>query len=189
MGEYLMKSHRSLRTERTAVRQNANTGEGSWESHGFLGNFRNFSCNCLRGLITFSRPRPEKFLAGAVHPCDFPQVHALHAFAANVMLGAAVRLRSCPGEQIFTPAKLPPGGLPKRSTDVETRQPGLHLQLPGPGLGLRKGNLSKSMEIQFYGPKTDTAGEYISTNQQPVTIATIIHIIVRLFFTRERKLL
>jgi hypothetical protein len=76
----------------------------------------------------------------------------------------------------------------KMSRRLTTWAP-LHLQLPGPGLGLRKGNLSKSMEIQFYGPKTDTAGEYISTNQQPVTIATIIHIIVRLFFTRERKLL
>ena len=45
----LLKLLCSLRIARTAVRQSTNAGECFRESHGFLVNSRNFSCNCLRG--------------------------------------------------------------------------------------------------------------------------------------------
>ena len=187
-----MKVIRLLTTERHADRRCSNAGNDFRQPNGWNGYFvKLFHAAVTRGhhaLLTGIQKVSGKICASVripPIPCPAYIWGELHAERQDALPSDACQMAH--SATVCASHHYPTGNC-KMSRRLTTWAP-LHLQLPGPSLGLRKGNLSKSMEIQFYGPKTDTAGEYISTNQQPVTIATIIHIIVRLFFTRERKLL
>ena len=132
-----LKTHGSLNTERTAVRQSCNAGEGFRKSHGFLGNFKIFSCNCPRGtplppgrdLKNFCQdpciradlpcPMPCKGLRRT--PCralkcdlsatreDFPTEHHFVPAIPALQQGPGQATRVKPGHRLAAPALPGPG--------------------------------------------------------------------------------
>ena len=159
--------HGSLGIEQVAVRQNPNAGEGFQETHGSHGFFEKlFHTTVTRGRQTL-QAGIKKFSEFAVHPCDFPQSHALQEFPANATLCTSVRYRAAySGEPQPGPAIPALQGIPGRPTGGEIGHHWTAVSALPCGSVCRSGTPRKVWETQNMAPTGANFTALQCTNHQ-----------------------